>query len=308
MELHLTKVHSPDLISEMKGLFFDLAQEKNLSLEFEDTYNDIFVTDKEKFAQVLKNILSNAIKFTHVGTISIEVKAENGLLNIIVSDTGIGIAQDKLDSIFDAFKQVDGSISREFGGTGLGLSITKTILDLMNAQIEVTSEPKKGTTFSIFLPLLKEHPDVVDSIEMKVNNFLPFNDISDEDEELQENSLESKNILIVDDDSRNIFTLTSLLESSGAEVFSAFNGTEAIAIVKKEKIDLILMDMMMPVMDGLEATKIIKSMNAHLPIIAITANTGEEDKQKCLDAGADEYLSKPIDTNSLFSMLHAWIK
>ena len=314
MELEYDKLHSGDIVDEMKGLFGALADEKNLDFIVDDKFNSTFSTDKMKLLQVLKNLLSNAFKFTKDGSVAIHISSDNDEITFEIKDTGIGIPHDKLHTIFDAFKQVDGSISREFGGTGLGLSISKTIVDLMHGNIRVESEYKKGTSFIVTMPLIetdttKKHIDVDISIDSEKTTTIPI--MLEVDDISYENELSGKNILIVDDDSRNIFTLTSTLESMDAEVFSAFNGKEAIEVLEDEqRIDLILMDIMMPIMDGLDAIENIKSNKKFkdIPIIAITAKTMPEDKQKCLDAGANDYLPKPLQHGAFVSMLKAWIK
>ncbi len=238
-------------------------------------------------------------------------------MSITVEDSGIGIPADKLDAIFEAFKQVDGSISREFGGTGLGLSISKTIVDLMGGKISVVSEFGSGTSFIVTLPLngsasLHVESEKVQKSPVQIDKVEVVSILQETDDNLSyTDELSTKNILIVDDDSRNIFTLTSTLESMDAEVYSAFNGKEALEVLKKEeRIDLILMDIMMPVMDGIIAIQNIKADDRFkdIPIIAITAKTMPEDKQKCLDAGANDYLAKPLQHSALVSMMKAWIK
>ncbi len=330
MELDKELIQTSEIIDEMKGLFGALAEEKGVNFIIHDSVKSSFLTDKMKFAQVMKNLLSNAFKFTKKGSVTLSIESKGSNIIFSVKDSGIGIPADKIDTIFEAFKQVDGSISREFGGTGLGLSITKTIIDLMDGTINVESEFGKGTTFTVTLAFenneKSNRKSVVKSPKQeeeqkqevlkvsKVSTTIPiFVNDEDEDFSFDENELKGKNILIVDDDSRNIFTLTSTLEEMEAEVFSAFNGKEAIELLKDDEvdaIDIILMDIMMPVMDGLKAMEEIKSDDnlKHIPIIAITAKTMPEDKQSCLDAGANDYLSKPLNHNALLSMLKAWLK
>ena len=305
MELHIDKVYSKDILDEMKGLFKDLTHEKNIDFIVEDNFNDGFMADRSKLQQILKNLLSNSIKFTSKGYVGIYMREDKGKIELVVKDTGIGIDEGKLETIFESFKQVDGSISREYGGTGLGLSISKTIVDLMSGTIKVESELGKGSSFIVSFPLVK-----IEGPQGLKDNFLDSSLIimkgNPKDTKFTNDSIE-KNILIVDDDSRNIFTLTSTLESVGAEVYSAFNGQEAMEILQKNevRVDLILMDIMMPVMDGIVAIKNIKADEKYkkIPIIAITAKNTSEDKQKCLDAGADGYLAKPLEENALFSMI-----
>jgi len=311
MELEYINVQSSEIIEDVNGLFNSLAEEKNIKFIIEDNYNSNFSTDKAKLLQVLKNLLSNAFKFTKDGEVLLRINHIENNLIIDVKDTGIGIPNDKLDTIFEAFKQVDGSISREFGGTGLGLSISKTIVDLMGGNISVSSKFGEGTTFSISIKLNKKLQEEHEIIDEKVYQAPILLENNEEDINFDSNELDSKNILLVDDDSRNIFTLTSLLENAEAEVYSAFNGKEAIEILETgQDIDLILMDIMMPVMDGLEAIRSIKSNEKFkdIPIIAITAKNMPEDKQSCLDVGANDYLAKPLNHSTLVSSIKAWIK
>jgi len=319
MELDNSYVSSSDIIDELEGLFSVIASEKAVAFDIDDRFNSNFMIDKTKFLQVLKNLLSNAFKFTKEGAVSLSIFKVNENIVFEVADSGIGIPQNKLDTIFEAFKQVDGSISREFGGTGLGLSISKTIVELMQGTIEVESIEGEGSRFIVTLnlheqdetPLIKEP-----SIEnIKESELLKINTISmiDENNDIShlENELLGKNILIVDDDSRNIFALTSVLESMEAEVFSAFDGKEAIEVLEEEYgIDIILMDIMMPVMDGIDTIKAIRSMDKYkeIPIIAVTAKMMPEDKEACFDAGADDYLAKPIDNVALVSMIKALVE
>ncbi len=321
MELDESDVHSNDIMEELKGLFSEVAIDKKILFELKDNYNDLFTADKTKLLQIIKNLLSNAFKFTKEGSVSVTIDKKDNTLVIEVVDTGLGIPEDKLALIFEAFKQVDGTISREYGGTGLGLSISKTFVSLMGGEIKVRSKEGDGSTFSILLPLekpiekkkQKQEQESETIQEKKISTF-----VKDALEENQEDDIfdsglfEDKNIMIVDDDSRNIFTLSSVLQDLGAETFSALNGSEAIALLEKESVqmDVILMDIMMPIMDGLETIKAIKNNPKlkEIPIIAVTAKTMKEDKEECLKAGADDYLSKPIDQKALINMLQAWSK
>jgi len=311
MELEFSEVTSKELVKELEGLFSEIAKEKHLKLLFKDNYQKEFVTDKTKLLQVLKNLLSNALKFTKEGEVSLEIKQQNNKLILEVKDSGIGIPKEKLKTIFEAFKQVDGSISREFGGTGLGLSISKTIVELMDGELEVESKEGQGSTFRVVLPLEKPLKKEEQSQEHSWDEELELlTPLEDEALEVYKGKLTGKNILLVDDDSRNIFAFTSLLESMDAEVFSAFNGQEALEILEDEdNIDLVILDIMMPVKDGLETIKEIRRNEKYkdLPIIVVTAKNMQGDREKCLDLGANEYLVKPIKNETLINMIEAWI-
>ena len=317
MELNKEPVASSEIIDEIKDLFNEVAKEKGLEFVLKDDFKDTFYTDKTKLLQVMKNFLSNAFKFTKKGRVSFSIAKEGKDLVLSVSDTGIGIPKDKLALVFEAFKQVDGSISREYGGTGLGLSISKRFVDLMNGRIEVDSQEGEGSTFRVILPL-DEESVVEKEIETKQEIPTPSRaqqelaleideDVSDT---FESNLFEGKNILIVDDDSRNIFTLSSALQELGAETFSALNGQEAYEFLKEspETMDVILMDIMMPIVDGLEAIRTIKADDRFkaIPIIAVTAKNTKADKEQCFEAGANDYLPKPINFDALVSILKAW--
>jgi signal transduction histidine kinase/CheY-like chemotaxis protein/HAMP domain-containing protein len=322
MELDKKEIATSEILQDIKGLFEPVANEKKLKFISKDNLNTVIYADDTKLLQVIKNLLSNAFKFTKDGEVVFEInKVGDNKVELMVKDSGIGIPEDKLETIFEAFKQVDGSISREYGGTGLGLSISKTIIDLMGGTIDIESEIGKGSSFKVIIPLeervvksasveeykmvstVKDIKDEVDKISVDIID-------DNEDFDFAEDELSGKNILIVDDDSRNIFTLTSLLENLDADVHNAFNGQEAIDILKEEdSIDIILMDIMMPIMDGLEAIRTIKSIPEFkdIPIIAITAKTMPKDKEECLEAGANDYLPKPLSNNALISTIKAWI-
>ncbi len=316
MELQTEEIVSSDISTEIHGLFDEVAKDKKISFEIEDQINSTFLADKTKLLQILKNLLSNAFKFTKEGGVVMSMLKDEKNLIFEVKDSGIGIPSSKLELIFDAFKQVDGSISREYGGTGLGLSISKTFVDLMGGVIEVESVSGEGSTFRVLLPLKQEKLLSPMIKKSQVSEVLTLEEepqfVIENEEELDSELLNGKNILIVDDDSRNIFTLSSVLQELGAETFSALNGKDAIDLLinESEDMDMILMDIMMPVMDGLEVMKVIKKDKRfkEIPIIAITAKTMQQDKEMCFEAGADDYLPKPIDQNALVSILKAWSK
>ena len=307
MELHEIPTSSIEIFGELDGLFSEMANEKDLKFNLSDEFGSSFMGDKTKLLQVLKNLISNAFKFTKHGEINVSLKKENDKLIFEVRDSGLGIAKDKLDLIFEAFKQVDGSISRNYGGTGLGLSISKTFIDLMGGDIVVESNEGEGSKFTIVIPFHKSLEAQV-KVEEKLFDEKPI--IEDNDDIFETDLFNGKNILIVDDDSRNIFTLSSTLQELGAETFTAMDGLEALGLLEEEKIDLVLMDLMMPVMDGLEAIKKMKADDRFkdIPIIVVTAKTMKEDKEMSFKAGADDYLTKPIDHSALISMLKAWCK
>ena len=299
---------SKSLIEELSNLFNAQIEEKKLSFIIEDNFNSQICSDKTKILQILKNFISNALKFTKTGSISLRIETlDERKLQILVCDTGIGIKKEQLESVFNAFVQADGSISREYGGTGLGLSISKKMAEFIGGEITLQSTVLKGSTFSLILPIV---------IQNEADERIAENKISDEITRYTSSTNDSQEllgskILVVDDDIRNIFILSEFLSSHGADVITAHNGKESIDKLEANdnNIDIILMDIMMPVMDGYEATERIKENNKSkdIPIIALTAKAMQEDKEKALDAGCNDYVTKPIDTSLLLSILSGYL-
>ena len=299
---------SKSLIEELSNLFNAQIEEKKLSFIIEDNFNSQICSDKTKILQILKNFISNALKFTKIGSISLRIETlDERKLQILVCDTGIGIKKEQLESVFNAFVQADGSISREYGGTGLGLSISKKMAEFIGGEITLQSTVLKGSTFSLILPIVIQNETDERIAENKISDEITrYTSSTNDSQEL----LGSK-ILVVDDDIRNIFILSEFLSSHGADVITAHNGKEAIDKLEANdnNIDIILMDIMMPVMDGYEATERIKENNKSkdIPIIALTAKAMQEDKEKALDAGCNDYVTKPIDTSLLLSILSGYL-
>ncbi|HVW33259.1 MAG TPA: response regulator, partial [Acidimicrobiia bacterium] len=231
-----------------------------------------------------------------------------------VIDSGIGIESDKLLVIFEAFQQAEGTTNRKYGGTGLGLSISREIARLLGGEIQVESEPGKGSTFTLYLPALGtglDHsgPPVAVSVPVPVPAESPITTEEPEDTSAY-SGLAGTRILIVDDDVRNVYALTSVLEDHGIEVLTAENGRAGVEVLQQHpRIELVLMDIMMPDMDGYETTRAIRKIEGfrELPIIALTAKAMRGDREKSLAAGASDYITKPVEIHQLLSLMRLWL-
>jgi len=279
------------------------ANEKGIELEYElnHSHDIIILGDPVRLNQILINLISNAIKFTHEGGIQIKVECkekDDKYIEIIfnVTDTGIGISQSKLSTIFESFSQADETVTRRFGGTGLGLSISKQLVELQNGSITVNSKENIGTTFTFKITYEKGTDiDLIqqrENIEVKINKY--------------KKSLSKINVLLVEDNDINRLYVANVLKKWNCKFQIAENGLIATEKVKKESYDIVLMDVQMPVMDGIEATKIIRKIpgsKGKTPIIALTANVIKGDDEKYKAIGMDDYLSKPFQPQDLFSLL-----
>jgi PAS domain S-box-containing protein len=282
-------------------VFFEkerIRNEKNrisLLLNIPDTENDLFIlTDQNRFRQIFSNLLSNALKFTKRGKVEFGYYIENPKICFYVSDTGIGIAEDQHKIVFDRFRQVDFNYNRKFGGTGLGLAITENLVKLLGGQIKLESKKGEGAVFRFTLPYSK-----LENLPPEHINTFP---------EMTNYNWKDKVILIVEDNYLNSKLLQRMLEPSGARMIFARDGKPAIEACKNNsEIDIVLMDIQMPEMDGYEATRLIKAMHPELPIIAQTAYAMAEEKNKIIEAGCDDYLSKPIRQKDLFYILSKYL-
>jgi len=281
---------------DIYSLFYEKAKEKeiSLSLEIEKMIPVNVLGDVVRVKQILSNILSNAIKFTpKKGEISIVVSydVQSEHLFCSIKDNGIGISQENIEHIFSSFSQADSSTTRKFGGTGLGLSISKHLVELMDGSIGVDSVIDEGTTFTfdIRLELLDEDLKSDESIE----------------EEIVFDS--SNKILVVEDNKTNQMLLKMLLLDLDLSCDIADNGLEAFNKVQEKEYDIILMDENMPVMNGIEATKKIRELKIEVPIVAVTANALKGDREKFLDAGMNDYISKPIDNDEFIQVLRKYL-
>jgi len=253
----------------------------------------VIMADNDMFGEIIRKLIRNAIMFTNSGKIEVSYRLENKEKIIFyVKDTGIGIPVEKQELIFDFFRQVEESSSKKFGGIGSGLAICKSFVEKMNGAIWVESQPGKGSTFYITLPIVIEQSD---------KQVLP---LAKQKEEIKTN-LTNKTVLIVDDIASNRLYLEFILKDLGAKVISAENGKVALDLVKEKKsLDLILMDLNMPVMDGYESTRLIKKIHPEIPIIIQTAYSLPEHREKAFNSGCDAFIKKPININELFQAMN----
>lgn len=257
-----------------KGLEFRVTHSINEQLEY--------WVDPTRLIQILINIIGNAIKFTHQGSIDVRLTADNGWLVIHVQDTGIGIAEDRVEALFSPFIQADSSITRNYGGTGLGLTITKHLVELMGGNIAVESKVDQGSTFTISIPIKSRPLQTLDT-----------NTVNAQSRQLTANV---KNILVVEDTKTNQMVIELMLSRMGYNVTIADNGYLAVQLMSdnKHQFDMIFMDISMPVMDGIEATKILRQQGIILPIIALTAHSMLEEHRAFYEAGMNDIVLKPV--------------
>ncbi|HEY1916345.1 MAG TPA: HAMP domain-containing protein, partial [Streptosporangiaceae bacterium] len=355
MNVQPSELATITLVEYVHATFRPMAADKGLTFDVEVSPDvpALMYTDEQRLQQIVRNLLSNAVKFTPAGGVLLRIGRAEGLeftgplrgetevMSFSVSDTGIGIAEDQLPLIFDAFKQADGTASRRYGGTGLGLSISRDIARVLGGEIRVDSLPGHGSTFTLYLPVRYLPPagdggkamgpvsqqdaqDAMDALAANgngVNRALsqgrsthqgPGTDMQQPDiMPVAEDALRGVKILIMDDDVRNVFALTSVFERCGAEVLYAENGREGIDVLEKnEDTALVLMDIMMPELDGYATTEAIRQMPqfAELPIIAVTAKAMKGDREKTIAAGASDYITKPVDTGHLLSVMCSWLQ
>jgi len=258
--------------------------------------NDIVVLgDDIRLRQVLINLINNAIKFTKKGRIEFGYISSGGVVRMFVKDTGIGIAPEYHELIFKRFRQVNATASREQGGTGLGLAISKALVEQMGGTIRVESAPGMGSTFWVEIPFQEMESGVAESYSGSDNVEISYN-------------WTDKVILIAEDEDANFTLLKMLLKGTGCKILRAFNGKEAVEMAFDAKPGLVLMDIKMPLMNGFEATRLIKSSMPDLPVIAQTAYALSDDRPKALAAGCDHYISKPISKKALLSALSRYLK
>lgn len=320
MVLNLEEIQLSEFIAFTTRQFQPQAEKRGLRFTtvLADDLPPTMISDRQRMTQVVRNLLSNSFKFTAAGEVTLRIgrpeptatfadpnRDPAETVAISITDTGTGIAPDKLELIFEAFTQADGSTSRKYGGTGLGLAISREFAHFLGGELQVRSAEGKGSTFTLFLPEQRNRLflDQQESPLAKARTTpAPTPQLPPE--------LAKKTVLIVEDDLRSAFSLMNLLESRGLKVLLAHNGKEGLAELRKHPtIDLVLMDILMPVMDGLAAIAQIRQSpgGTNLPVIALTAKAMEADRQQCLAAGASAYLSKPFNSQDLLQLLTTFL-
>ncbi|MFG2590630.1 HAMP domain-containing protein [Streptomyces sp. NPDC048438] len=400
MDVSPTRIALVQLVDYVEATFRPLTAEKGLdfSVRVSPELPATLHTDEQRLLQVLRNLLSNAVKFTDSGAVELVIRpagadvpnairehlleagslrdADGDLIAFSVTDTGIGIASSKMLVIFEAFKQADGTTSRKYGGTGLGLSISREIARLLGGEIHAASEPGRGSTFTLYLPLhpselppqgypqmgpgpievhassaegalhleapqstgteqplgdpgnsagvfrrrrkalggTAQRPALANGTSGEGSGAAPEEWVQSAQEEQAPRRtfrFHGEKVLIVDDDIRNVFALTSVLEQHGLSVLYAENGREGIEVLEQhDDVTIVLMDIMMPEMDGYATTTAIRRMPqfAGLPIVALTAKAMKGDREKAIDCGASDYVTKPVDSDHLLSVMEKWMR
>ena len=330
----ITRFNLSACVSELLATHQYQCKKKGLKFTYlPQLDHDTFYGDKGKTVQILNHLLDNAVKFCHEGSISLTIEervaSEGNLANVFfrIKDTGIGIPQDKHGEVFNLFSQADGSFSRNYGGLGIGLTITKELIETLGGKLQFSSEENVGSEFKFHIPMspelnshiespaesLEEHLNAMDSVSSaSVSAVSTLSTPSTPSTALVETTLDTccVDILIVEDNKVNQKVLKALIDKLGYTSALCENGEEAVQWCQEKSSRLIFMDCQMPVMDGFEATRKIRASdhyNAKAPIIAVTANVSESDREKCQHAGMDDFLSKPVKKAMIASTLEKWL-
>ena len=293
-----------EVVLDLVALHSLKAEQKGVTLEYDidEQLPHTVAGDPTRIRQILINLVSNALKFTHDGAVNVRLSVisqdqKRVNIKVEVNDSGIGISEAVQEKLFNAFTQADGSTTRKYGGTGLGLAIVKQLVEMMQGELGVESSDGEGTTFWFKLTL-------------GASKALP--EASDTDIEGWDEMLEGR-VLLVEDNPINQMVAAKMLEKLGLEPLPVANGKEAVDLLKTERVDLVLMDCQMPVMDGFAATREIREREqrqgqSRLPIVAMTANVMEGDRERCLESGMDEYLGKPVKLDELEKIIRRVLK
>ncbi|MBM9596161.1 hybrid sensor histidine kinase/response regulator [Roseitranquillus sediminis] len=287
----------PQLVRSTLGVMAPVAAAKGLTLVDATTgaLPRLVRGDAGRLRQILLNLIGNALKFTETGGVTLRLDAQaDGTVAFEVQDTGIGIAPERLQAIFETFTQADAHVARRFGGTGLGLSISRKLAEAMGGEIGVSSTPGRGSTFTLRLPMqvaAQSSPELAAPVPAAH----------------ADRALAGTRILVVEDNRTNMFLITRYLADTGAELILAEDGKQAVEAVAEQRLDVILMDVSMPVMDGLEATRTIRrqEVGPPCPIVGLTANAFDEDRRRCFEAGMTAFLTKPVRRAELLAELRA---
>ncbi|MEW4368434.1 CHASE3 domain-containing protein [Paenibacillus kandeliae] len=367
MQLEINPISVTAMVEQMERSFRETAALRDLyfKVEVDSKVPDLIYSDELRIQQVLRNLLSNAFKFTQTGGVTLQVEKMNRIQNadydnaqpmlaFSVSDTGIGISAENRDVIFEAFRQADGATARKYGGTGLGLSISSQLASLLGGTIHLESKLNEGSIFTFYIPCMVTDPNSEHAM-FEMNDSLPLNrtlfveegtlssadrldsymtsgerpllhtdhtlsgahaGLSADDAAIAQSQapgtdiLNGKKILIVDDDIRNVYALTSMLERYSMNIVISQNGRDALEILHMDQdIDLILMDIMMPELDGYETMKTVRNLYGYseVPIIVLTAKAMKEDREKSVQAGATDYMSKPLQMQDVLQRVRYWL-
>jgi signal transduction histidine kinase/CheY-like chemotaxis protein len=289
--------------ADAKGLRLDLECERDIP--------EIIQTDPTRLRQILVNLIGNAIKFTEAGSVRVVIRPDDNSargtsLHFDIIDTGIGLSKEQVKLLFQPFSQVDTSMHRQYGGTGLGLAISRRLARILGGDIAVVSEYGKGSTFSLTIATGPLAGIKLKLIEHDADSAMPY-----PQDAFADLILDSR-ILLAEDGTDNQRLIAFMLHKAGAEVTVAEHGLIAVDFALEAErtgnhFDIILMDMQMPVMDGYEATRRLRNSGLKLPILALTAHAMVEDRRKCMEAGCDGYITKPIDANSFFKIIGSHI-
>jgi signal transduction histidine kinase len=293
-----------EIIDELYKMLSQKADEKGIELKisYGKDISDKILSDPTRLRQILLNLIGNAIKFTDKGYVEIGIQKGSNFpehLEFYVRDTGIGIPQEKIESIFNPFEQVDGSMTRKYGGTGLGLAIVSRLIGLMGGEIKVVSQSGKGSTFYFEIPYKPVQERAEKPVKVKEADApqVPSSDIK-------------KCILVAENDGLIYRLIETILTKKGFDLLRAENGEDAISVckTKRNEIDLILIDEEMPLLGGFKATKVMKKYSGEIPIIAITADAVKGDRQRFLEAGCTDHISKPLKPSGLLEKIEQCIK
>jgi len=302
-------------ISQQINLMID-TDKVNYHYDIADDIPTVLLGDSLRLGQIILNIFNNAAKFTEQGTISLSVtlnKQTDQQIELLfkIADSGIGMTVEQLERLFKTYTQADSSTTRKYGGTGLGLSISKFLANLMGGNIDVESRHGHGSCFSITLTL-----EEADSTSIEVQQLIESQNPNHEssatnltDQYAKFRSFKDKKVLVVDDNKVNLIVATKILEKSGISVTTASNGQRAIEKIDNNHFDIVLMDIQMPIMNGYDATELLRADPKHkdLPIIALSANVMKEDIEKSRQAGMNAHLSKPLNVKALLTLMDSHI-